>query len=356
MITLPTEAIGSVPRTPRLMAAQRQCDAGEIDAQAMDAYYDEAVRDTLRELEATGSPIISDGEQRKTHSFAAYSVEGGEHFATDGIAIPFQDGHVRQLPRLIKGPFRFTRYAYESLALAKPLTTLPMKQAIISASALSLFYPMQELADYPREQFIDDLLNEQEKEIRGCFAAGAAKVQIDFTEGRLSIKLDPSGGLLNSFIELNNMVLSRFSAAERERISIHTCPGADQDSTHSADVDYAELLPSLFELKAGTFCIAMAAEKDRERSLKIVARHLKPHQRAFIGVIDVNDARIETPDEVCARVMEAARYIAPAQLGTTDDCGFSPFCDDDSTPREVAFAKIRARVQGTAMASRMLGQ
>jgi 5-methyltetrahydropteroyltriglutamate--homocysteine methyltransferase len=180
-------------------------------------------------------------------------------------------------------------------------------------------------------------------------------LQIDFTEGRLSLKLDPSGGVLSSFIDLNNMVLARFSADEQQRIGVHTCPGADKDSTHSADVDYAELLPSLFELKAGNFYIAMACERDPERSPKIVARYLKPDQRAFIGVIDVIDPRVETPEEVCARVLEAARYIPRAQLGTTDDCGFSPFCDDDSTDRATAFAKIRARVAGTALASLQLG-
>ena len=67
------------------------------------------------------------------------------------------------------------------------------------------------------------------------------------------MKIDPTGHLLNSFIDLNNLALSRFSADERQRIGVHTCPGGDRDSTHSADVDYAELLPSLFELKVGQF-------------------------------------------------------------------------------------------------------
>lgn len=355
MSAIPTEAIGSIPRTAALQEAIRRFGADSGDASA-EALYEQAVRETMAALEATGSTIISDGEQRKTHSFATYCVEGGgDNFAPDGIVIPFQDGHVRQLPRLTRGPFRFVRYAHQTLALAKPHAHVPMKQAIVSVSAMSLFYPPAGILDYPREQFIEDLLNEQEKEIRGCFAAGAAKVQMDFTEGRLSLKLDPTGGVLNSFIDLNNMLLSRFTAEERVRIGVHTCPGADHDSTHSADVDYAELLPGLFEIKAGYFCLAMACEKDRQRALKIVAKYLKPDQCAFVGVIDVNDNRVETAEEVCERVLEAARYIPVERLGTTDDCGFSPFCDDVSTSRETAFAKIRARVEGTALASRRLG-
>jgi 5-methyltetrahydropteroyltriglutamate--homocysteine methyltransferase len=67
---------------------------------------------------------------------------------------------------------------------------------------------------------------------------------VDFTEGRLAVKIDPSGNLLNSFIDLNNFALSRFSPEERRRIGVHTCPGSDFDSTHSADVDYAECCPA----------------------------------------------------------------------------------------------------------------
>ena len=92
----------------------------------------------------------------------------------------------------------------------------------------------------------------------------------------------------------------------------------------------------------------MAAEADRVRVLKIIRQYLKADQRVFIGVVSPIDPRIETPEEIRDRVVEAARYIPVEQLGTTDDCGFSPFCDDTSTTRETAFAKIRARVEGTA--------
>ena len=179
-------------------------------------------------------------------------------------------------------------------------------------------------------------------------------MQIDFTEGRLAVKIDPSGGLLHSFIDLNNLALSRFSAEDRKHIGMHTCSGADRDSTHSGDVDYADLLPSLFELKAGNFYIALAGEKDPARVLEIIRDHVKPDQRVFVGVVSPIDPHIDSAEEVRDRVLEAAKYIPLEQLGTTDDCGFSPFCDDASTSRETAFAKIRARVLGTALAAEAL--
>jgi 5-methyltetrahydropteroyltriglutamate--homocysteine methyltransferase len=230
-----------------------------------------------------------------------------------------------------------------------------VKQAVISASALSLLYPADGIDGYPREAFVAELVDEAETDIRGCLDAGAHNVQIDFTEARLSLKLDPSAALLRSFVDLNNQVLDRFSDDERRRIGVHTCPGGDQDSTHSADVDYADLLPLLFELHAGAFYLELAGEEDPETVLQTVARTAKPDQRIFVGVTDPIDPGVETPEQVCDRVLLAARHIPVDRLGTTDDCGFSPFADDGSTARETAFAKISARIEGTKLAAEQLG-
>jgi 5-methyltetrahydropteroyltriglutamate--homocysteine methyltransferase len=352
-MNIPTEPIGSIPRPIQLIEAVAK--AQDHADPKLDALYDEAIRDTIAQFEATGSPLITDGEQRKYHNFWTYSVHGLDNTAPDGFKIPFSAGHVRRMPRLTAGPFRYKVYADRYLDVAKRYAHTPLKQAVISPSALSLMYPADDIPGYSRQEFIDDLLNEHETEIRRCFDKGAQKVQIDFTEGRLAVKLDPSGNLLNSFIGLNNLVLSRFSEADRQRIGVHTCPGGDRDSTHSADVDYAELLPSLFELRAGNFYIALTGEKDRERVLKIIREFLQPGQRAFIGVVSPIDPRVDAPEEVRDRVLQAAKYIPLEQLGTTDDCGFSPFSDDTSTTRETAFAKIRVRVEGTYLAEQVLG-
>ena len=352
MITIPTEPIGSIPRPLDLIAAVSK---GDSDDPALNPLYDAAIRDTIERFEATGSPVITDGEQRKYHNFWTYSVHGLPNTAPDGFKIPFSAGHTRRMPRLTAGPFRYRRLADSYLDVAQRYAHLPVKQAVISPSALSLMYPAEGIPGYTRDQFIDDLLREHETEIRRCLATGAHKVQVDFTEGRLAIKIDPSGDLLHSFIDLNNLALSRFSAEERTRLGVHTCPGSDRDSTHSGEVNYADLLPSLFQLKVGNLYIALAGEKDRVHVLKIIRKVLKPDQRVFVGVVSPIDPRVETPEEVRDRVLQAAEYIPLEQLGTTDDCGFSPFSDDISTTRDTAFAKIRARVLGTALAAERLG-
>ncbi|MDN5935221.1 MAG: 5-methyltetrahydropteroyltriglutamate--homocysteine methyltransferase [Nitrosospira sp.] len=349
-MTIPTEPIGSIPRPAKLIEALANRD--HMDPK-LDSLYELAIRDTIERFEATGSPVITDGEQRKYHNFWTYPVDGAANTSPDGFTIPFE-GHNRRMPQLTSGPFRYRVYADRYLDTAMRYAHVPVKQAVISPSALSLMYPATKIPGYSRAEFIDDLLREHETEIRRCLDKGAHKVQVDFTEGRLAIKLDPTGKLLNSFIDLNNLALSRFTSAELLRIGVHTCPGSDRDSTHSADVDYAELLPGLFQLKAGNFYIALTGEQDYARVLKIIRTHMKPEQRIFIGVVAPIDPRVETAEEIRDHILEAARYIPVEQLGTTDDCGFAPFCDDTSTSRDTAFAKIEARVHGTALASKVL--
>lgn len=210
---IPTEPIGSIPRPLPLIEALK---THESEDPSLRPLYEAAIRDTIERFEATGSPVITDGEQKKYQNFGTYCVHGLPNLAQDGFKIPFVS-HTRRWPRLTSGPFRYRRYA-------------------------------------------------------------------------------------DSFLY-----------------------------------------------------IALAGERDRLGVLKMIAKHLKPHQRAFVGVVTPIDPRMETPEEVRDRVLEAAEYIPLHQLGTTDDCGFSPFSDDTSTSRDTAFAKIRARVLGTAMATEAIG-
>jgi 5-methyltetrahydropteroyltriglutamate--homocysteine methyltransferase len=354
IMAIPTEPIGSIPRPISLINAARAFEAGAISEAELQATYDAALRDTIQCFETTGSPVITDGEQAK-HSWMTYPLYGLKNVAPDGIPILFADGHIRHLPRLTAGPFGYKTSADVYLEMAQRYTRLPLKQAVISTSALSLVYPQGGILGYSRDEYFDALLDEQEHEIRRCLQKGAHVVQIDFTEGRLSTKLDPTLRLLRSFVDLNNIVLERFSPKEQKRIGVHTCPGTDQRSMHSAGIDYGALLSSLFDLRAGNFYLQLASEPDRKHVLKLICEHAKPDQRVFVGVVDVLDPAVETPEEIRDRVLEAAEYIPIAQLGTTDDCGFAPYSDDVSRSRETAFAKIRARILGTQLAAEALG-
>lgn len=376
---IPNENVGSLPRPVNLQDAIKQYDNGEISAADLKSVQDEACRDSIERMEACGQPVVSDGEQRAS-SFATYPLTDtlagtglAENLAADGqyFAI-FEDGHNRRLPRITGGPFRYKTYAADLLAKSIPMATKPMKQAVIAPSMLSLLYPLdQELPGYSREQFLDDLCDECEKDIRKCFETGATRVSIDFTEGRLACRNDPRNPwtgrrMLEHFVELNNRVLDRFTAEERKNIGIHTCPGGDCDSTHSADVDYAELLPSMFKMNAGYFLMQMASEPDKERVYKLVGEHSRDDangvpQVCFIGVCDPLNPEVETPEQISEALQTAAKFIPKERLGATDDCGFSPFSIDAKPKhgsadfaRDIAFQKIKARVKGAQMAGEKL--
>jgi methionine synthase II (cobalamin-independent) len=377
---IPTEPVGSLPRPATLQAAYADYDAGKITKAQLEALQDAAVRDSISRMEATGSPIVSDGEQRWS-SFATYPLAdtlagtglaphlaaGGQYFAI------FADGHHRQLPRLTGGPFRYQTYAADTLAKSIPFATKPMKQAVIAPSMLVLLYPLnEELPGYARAQFEADLLNETERDIRKAFDAGAARVSIDFTEGRLATRADPrnpwtGAGMLPHFIDLNNRVLDRFSAEERSRIGVHTCPGGDRDSVHSADVPYSDLLPSMFKMNAGYFLIQLASERDKDPVYKMIGEHSRDDangvpQVCYVGVTNPGNPRVESAQEIADALQRAANFIPKERLGSTDDCGFSPFSIDEKPnhgspdyAREVAFQKITNRVEGTRMAAERLG-
>ncbi|MDY0810636.1 5-methyltetrahydropteroyltriglutamate--homocysteine methyltransferase [Kitasatospora purpeofusca] len=348
-MTIPSEPIGSLPR-PVAVATIRNSG----DDAALASAVDLAVRESIERLEALGSTVVTDGDQGKASAWT-YPVDGADNTAPDGVVIPYADGHTRRLPRLTAGPFRYRTQADQYLRAALKLAKAPVKQTVVAPSTLSLLYPHDGIAGYSREAFLADVVDEAEKEIRGCLRAGAHSVQLGFEEGRLSLKLDPSRQVLKDFVELNNRLLDRFGDEERARIGVHSGPGADQGSTHSLDVDYADLLPDLFRLNVGTFYLQLASEPDPDRVLRVVADHLGPEARVFVGVTDPLDPRVESAEEVRDRVLTAARHLPVDRLGTCDDSGFTTFADDMSTSRETAFAKIRARIEGTALAAKELG-
>src|SRR3989454_2882388 len=176
---IPTEPIGSIPRPPELVEAMQQLASGRISSDRVRPLYEQAIRDTIQRFEATGSPVITDGEQSKP-SFVSYPIHGLETLAPDGVTIAFADGHVRQLPRLTAGPFRYRTYADTFLEEAQKHARVPIKQAVISASALSLLYPQDGVPGYTREVFLDDLVRETEREDRKSTRLNSSHLVISY--------------------------------------------------------------------------------------------------------------------------------------------------------------------------------
>jgi 5-methyltetrahydropteroyltriglutamate--homocysteine methyltransferase len=381
--SLPTEAVGSIPRPASLQRAVLDSEAQLTGEAAFETEYDGATRDTVARLIETGSRVITDGEQRR-QSFATYMLDD-QGAGSDDVFAVFADGHHRVVPRITQHPFRFAHSAAESVrtvksllssahvfeatgSVSKPAVQLGIKQAVVSPSMLSLMYPPDGIAQYSYEEFLDDVVSECVADISSCFAEGAVRVSIDFTEGRLALRSDlraPWAGsdALPGFIDLVNRVLSSLPEQQRRAVGVHTCPGNDRDSEHSADIDYADLIPELLQIEAGYFLVHAAGEEDPDRVAQLLGAQIskKPAQtapRILLGVTRPTHPRLETPHEIQRQLVRAARFIPAELLGSTDDCGFSPYQIDEKPrhgspdfARRVAFAKIAARVQGTKQAT-----
>src|SRR5450432_2438567 len=150
-----TEPVGSIPRPKYLIDAMHAFAQQQINESELSKLFDEAVKDTIKRFEETGSPVITDGEQSKP-SFATYPISGLQNLAADGVVIPFADGHTRRLPKITKGPFHYKTYAGSYLKKARQFTNLPVKQAVIAVSAISLLYPQEGITGYSHEQFTND--------------------------------------------------------------------------------------------------------------------------------------------------------------------------------------------------------
>ncbi|QRV80945.1 methionine synthase vitamin-B12 independent protein [Ceratobasidium sp. AG-Ba] len=386
---IPCEVVGSFPRSTKLLRAIAAYEAKQIAFEQLEREMDASCAEYIRRMEDAGHIVVTDGEQRFS-SVAKYplidTLNGtgtSENLVFDGqyfsmqvhfLAATFQDGYHRHLPRLVSGPFRYKTFAADYLERVIPVAQHLVKQAVVAPSLLSLLYPPRsDVPGYTRQQFLTDLCDQAELDIRKCFQAGAVRVSIDFTEGQLNLRnwTNPSERLLDFFIDLNNRVINRFTAGERAHIGVHTCCRASEEQF----LPYEELVKEMFKMNAGYFLIHCAAERDRNRILKLVGKNIRRDangvkQMAYIGVTSTVDPRIETPEEIAQMLVSATKYIPTDQLGATDevvwgisDCGFACFCDDARTKhslnpdnaRDIAFQKIVARVKGARIASERLG-
>ncbi len=129
-VHIPTEPVGSLPRPNELIDAQEQYHQGNFDIDALNKLRIQAVEDSVKNFEATGSPVITDGEQTKS-SFLNYPIEtlAEEYYSYSGdcFALSFNDGHQRALPRLIKAPFKYGTFANTYVDEAKKYSKLPIK-------------------------------------------------------------------------------------------------------------------------------------------------------------------------------------------------------------------------------------
>jgi 5-methyltetrahydropteroyltriglutamate--homocysteine methyltransferase len=351
---IPTTVVGSLPRPLELIEASKayQEDRSPATHRRLGAAIETTLAENLRRQVATaGLNEISDGEPWKRYGFALYPVQDAEEYFRfeEGVPISFEDGHTRRLPLLVKKP-ALRESSVEHFKDAKPLAQdRPLKAAIISPSALGLAY-QKDVPAYPKDSFVQDVLTYLETDARNLLEAGASHVQVDVTEAPIFFQLAGKEGV-RQVIDLNNELLARLP---RDKTQVHVCFGSDVRAEHSKSVGYKELWPALADLKTDGLVFQFAGRREGDLDL-LDGSILSKNTRIYVGAIDVSNTTPESPNAVAAIAQRAARRLGVEHLGLTTNCGFSPFGDDPSMPREIAFAKLAALGGGALSASAALG-
>ena len=222
------------------------------------------------------------------------------------------------------------------------------------------FYPLilliykDEIDGYSKEQFVNDLVNECVTDVKKCIASGAAEVGMDMTEATYAIKVDPTGGVLKSMVGLIDAVCEKLSPEELNKVTLHTCFGADNFTNHNYS-NFQDVYPALLKSKIKNFHLPFASlgEGKFEEVLKCIKDNLNG-KFVYLGFVSHLAKDVETPKRIAERIVLAKEHLGFIP-GVSECCGYSPFCNDLTTTREWAFEKIKTRTEGAKLAAQQLG-
>ncbi|HTP94723.1 MAG TPA: uroporphyrinogen decarboxylase family protein [Burkholderiales bacterium] len=338
---LPTTLVGSYPQPDWLIDRARLAgrfpprvrarELWRIDPARLAEAQNDATLLAIEAQERAGLDIVTDGEIRRE----SYS----NRFATalDGIDIdrpgtaPDRSGHPNPVPRVVGRIRRKQPVEVDDVRFLRAQTGKPIKMTVpgpftMSQQAQNDFYSNEEEAalDYA------DAVN---AEIRDLFAAGADIVQID--EPYLQARPEKAR---RYGLKALNRALDGITGVT----CVHICFGYAA-IIHQRPSGYSFLT----ELDACT-CKQISIETAQSNlDCSVLAR--LPGKKILLGVLDLSDMNVETPQTVAARIRRALPYVPAENVIVAPDCGMKYL------PREVAFGKMRAMVEGAAIVRRELG-
>jgi 5-methyltetrahydropteroyltriglutamate--homocysteine methyltransferase len=333
---LPTTVIGSYSLPPWLEHARELAKQGALSPAQLEEAHDNAVRSAILDQEIAGVDVITDGELRRETMVNFFSSRiGGFDMSGRMKAIGNLDPSIQMLDPIVREKvsrkeglgmdrhFRFLRmYAR---AGTKVCVTGPQ---MLAKRATNEWYASD------RELVFDlaDILN---VELQGLVAAGCENIQIDEPVWVGYPKDMP--WLVESF---NRMV-----AGVNATIGLHVCYGNYQLKKLFTG-QYAELFPAILETRARQISMEFAVSDGI--GLELFTQY-PTDKDVVVGVIDVKDEAIETPAVVAGRIRQALKHVPAGRLIISPDCGMK------FMPRDRAFGKLCAMVEGTRIVRRELG-
>jgi 5-methyltetrahydropteroyltriglutamate--homocysteine methyltransferase len=306
----------------RLPPRVRAREIWRVPEPFLEEAQDDATQLAIADMERAGVDIISDGEiRRESYSNRFATALDGFDIDHPGTAID-RTGHPNPVPRVV-GPVRRTRpVEVRDLQFLREHTRRPIKITVpgpftVTQQAQNDYYP----DDRSLALAVAAAINE---EILDLFAAGADVVQID--EPYLQARPDPARAY---GVEVINRALEGVSGTT----ALHMCFGYAA-IVHDRPGQYA-FLPELNACVAKQISIEAA-----QPGLDLSVLGALPEKTIILGVLNLGDERVETPEVVADRIRDALRQIEPERLVVAPDCGMKYL------PRDVAFAKLQAMVEG----------
>ncbi len=334
MTLLPTSLVGSYPqpdwlidraRLSKMVPRVRMDDLWVPSSGELQAKQDEATLLAIRDQERAGLDIITDGEQRReSYSNRFATALDGVDTVNHGTTIN-RSGKPIPVPRVTGKIRRKHAVMVRDMQFLRANTKKPVKMTVpgpftMSKQAQDEYYKNEEAMALDYAAAVN-------AEIKDLFAAGADIVQIDEPWMQQHPEKARAYGL---------KALDRALEGVTGTIAVHLCFGYAA-VVHEKPTGYS-FLPELETSKAAQVSIEAA-----QPNLDLKVLEKLPSKTIILGVIDLADKTIETPETVAARIRKALPYVAPERLVIAPDCGMKYL------PHDVAFGKMQAMAAGAAL-------
>jgi 5-methyltetrahydropteroyltriglutamate--homocysteine methyltransferase len=335
-VLFPTALVGSYPQPEWLIDRARLAERFPPRVRARELWripeallaeaQDDATVLAIRAQEAAGLDIITDGEiRRESYSNRFATALEGVDVDNPGTALD-RSGHPNPVPRVVGRIRRRHPVEVDDLLFLRRHTARKVKMTVPGPFTMSQQAQVEHYGG-SRELAAMDYAEAVNAEIRDLFAAGADVVQID--EPYMQARPDDARAY-------GLRALNRALEGVQGTTAVHICFGYAA-IIHDRPAGYS-FLPEL----AGCSCAQVSIETAQSKLDCAVLARLEG-KKVILGVIDLADQQVETPETVAARIRRALPYVAAEDIVVAPDCGMKYL------PRDVAFGKMRAMVEGAAI-------
>ena len=337
---LGTTVVGSFPQPEWLIDREtlshivprvRQTGLWRVSDEFLEAAQDDATLLAIAEMERAGVELITDGEiRRESYSNRFATALDGVDIENPGEVLG-RSGQPTIVPRVV-GPIKRNQpVQVRDVEFLRANTSRRIKVTVPGPFTMSLQAQNDHYPD--RATLAMDYAVAVNQEVKALFAAGADVVQLD--EPWLQAHADDAR-------EFGVAAINKALEGMSGTTGLHLCFGYAAVVKNKAS-EYAFLA----ELEGSAVDLVSIEAAQPNLDLSVLAK--LPSKTMVVGVIDLEDAAVEPPESVAARVREALKYLPPEQLMLAPDCGMKYL------PREVAFGKLQAMVQGVELVREELG-